>query len=194
MSKKLKQLISKNAIEDTDYFSKDFYNKCIRVEVYKNNRHSFLDKIWAKYFKPETNSVYLVRKYLYKVHSSPKGLSCRLLRKKLMTKYGIHVSTNTRIGLGLDIRHPSTIMITNATIGKNCILFHNVTIGAKYEEANADNSPIIGDNVTFFSNSACYGKIRIANNVRLGSYCCAFCDISEPGVYIGIGKRIKKIG
>lgn len=137
-------------MEDKEYFSKAFLKECIKVEVYKNNRLNIFGKIYARYFRPETNSCYLIRKYLYKLHQKPNSIICDKLRIKLMTKYGIHVSPNTRIGKGLDIRHPSTIMITNAKIGQNCVLFHNVTIGAKHYDADYDNSPTIGDNVTFF--------------------------------------------
>ena len=180
-------------MEDLDYFSKSFYKNCIKTEVFKSKKCSLLKKIWFKYFKPETNSVYLIRKYLYKTHHSPRGLAHRFLRTKLITKYGIHVSQNTRIGFGLDIRHPSNIMITNAQIGENCTIFHSVTIGAKYKEADINNSPIIGNNVTFFSNSACYGKIVIVDGVSLGSFSCALGDITQPGVYVGVGKDMRKI-
>lgn len=177
---------------DALFFSKSFFRKCVKEEVYKG-RKSFVERIWAKWLAPETNSVYLIRKYLYILHSRPNSIFHHLLRKKLMTKYGIHVSSNTRIDLGLKICHPSNIMITNAKIGKNCTLFHNVTIGAKYENACVDDSPIIGDNVTFFSHSSCFGKIVICDNVRLGSYCCVINDVCSSGTYIGIGKDVRKI-
>lgn len=181
-------------MEEFDYFSKKYFKECIKEEVFKKiESRSIFKRIWAKYFKPETNSVYLIRKYLYKLHSSPNSFSCRLLRVKLMSKYGIHVSSNTRIGLGLEIHHPSSIMITNAKIGRNCILFHNVTIGAKYQEAGIHNSPTIGNNVVFYSNSACYGNISICDNVSLGSFSCVISDISVAGTYVGIGKGIRRI-
>ncbi len=180
-------------MENCDYFSKKFYKKCLEVEVFKGKKHTFLKRFWLKYFNPETNSVFLIRKYIYKLHSSSRGLAHRFIRVKLMKKYNIHVSSNTRIGLGLSIRHPSNIMITNAKIGDNCVLFHNVTIGAKYEEADMDNSPVIGNDVKFFSNSACYGKVVIADGVSIGSFSCVINDILVPGVYVGIGKQIRKI-
>ena len=179
-------------MQNKDYFTKKFFKECLKVEVYKNS-NTLIGKIWARYFKPETNSVYLIRKYLYKVHSSRNKIKICLLRKKLMIRYGIHVSENTRIGLGLDIRHPSTIMITNAKIGEKCVLFHNVTIGAKHENADMENSPVIGNNVVFYSNSACYGKIAICDNVRIGSFSCATNDIVESGTYAGVADKMIKI-
>lgn len=39
-----------------------FFNECIKKEVYLDNHPSLHAKIWLKYFRPETNSVYLIKK------------------------------------------------------------------------------------------------------------------------------------
>ena len=51
--------------------TKEFYKKCIEVEVYGpfqehvNRKLNFLDKVRCKCFSPELNAVYLIRKMQY---------------------------------------------------------------------------------------------------------------------------------
>ena len=58
--------------------TKEFYKKCIEVEVYGafkecvNRELNFIDKIRCKFFSPELNAVYLIRKMQY-LHSSRMG-------------------------------------------------------------------------------------------------------------------------
>lgn len=114
---------------------KEFYKCCIEIEVYKSYKEtplSLVDKIWCRYFRPESNSVFLIRRYLYRIQ---KGGIYKIFAKfdyvRLMRRYGIFVSSGASIDIGLRIVHPTGIIITSATIGKNLTLFQNVTIGMK---------------------------------------------------------------
>ena len=43
--------------------TKDFFNACMKKEVYLDHNPRFHARIWLKYFKPETNAVYLIRRF-----------------------------------------------------------------------------------------------------------------------------------
>lgn len=51
--------------------NRNFYKKCIEVEVYGPYKESvnrdltILDKIWCRFFSPELNAVYLIRRMQY---------------------------------------------------------------------------------------------------------------------------------
>ena len=75
-----------------------------------------------------------------------------------------------------------------ATIGNNCIIFQNVTIG-RNENGHA---PIIGDNVLIGANSVIVGKVKIGNNVKIGAGCVVSIDIPDNSVAVMEHPRILK--
>lgn len=62
----------------------------------------------------------------------------------------------------------------NAVIGKNCTIYHQVTIGEGH-----DGAPRIGNDVWIGPGAKVFGNIRIGNNVRIGANCVVFADISD---------------
>lgn len=67
------------------------------------------------------------------------------------------------------------IVVThNAVIGKNCTIFHQVTIGE-----GRGGAPVIGDNVLIGAGAKIIGGIRIGNNVRIAAGCVVMEDIPD---------------
>lgn len=98
---------------------------------------------------------------------------------------GVEIKPNTKIGWGLVIYHPNSIVINpNAIIGRNFILRHGVTIGNKYNrEKNIETScPVIGDDVEVGANSTIIGPIKIGDNVVMGAN--VFVDFNIPSCSI----------
>lgn len=69
-----------------------------------------------------------------------------------------------RIGEGLAIIHGVATEIGAESIGKNCTIFQQVTIGGTIHGA-----PTIMDNVTIYAAAVVVGKITIGNNVVIGA-------------------------
>ena len=67
--------------------------------------------------------------------------------------------------------HPVGIVISKfATVGKNCTIYQNVTIGkGKFSEKNNTDVPVIGDNVVIYANSVIIGGVKIGNNAVIVS-------------------------
>ena len=77
--------------------------------------------------------------------------------------------------------HPIGIAIAKSVkIGKNCVIFQNVTIGVKNEKA-----PEIGDNVIIYPNSVIFGGVRIGNNSKIGAGSVVLHDVPENCVVAG---------
>ncbi len=108
---------------------KKTFKDYIDYEIYRpyresKGRISIFDKIWCKYLNPELNAIYLIRKkqYLEGQRGILKYIS-RFYHVKLMRRYGIHMTPGTKIGKGLRIAHPTSIVVTHCEIGENFTIY-----------------------------------------------------------------------
>ena len=77
------------------------------------------------------------------------------------------------------------IVSHNAKIGKNCTIFHQVTIG----EGNG-GAPTIGDNVLIGAGAKIVGGIRIGNDVKIGAGCVVYRDVPDGATVVCAESRI----
>ena len=166
---------------------KAFYKKCIQQEVYGNQKLNPVSKLLKKHFGATTNCVYMIRKMMYLYGRGKIGrLRSLLIRKKLMTKYSVHVYPTAEIGLGLYIPHPCSIVINGRSkIGENFVILQNCTIGTKYPNDPYGPAATIGNNVSMYANSIIIGEITVADNVTLGANSMLNKDALVPGAYFG---------
>ena len=75
-----------------------------------------------------------------------------------------------------------------ATIGKNCTIFHQVSIAQ--DEFNT--APIIGDNVLIGAGAKLLGDITIGNNVNIGANAVVVNDVPDNCTVVGIPAKIIK--
>ncbi len=101
---------------------------------------------------PEFRSIFYYRigaiKYLVQWYSPP--------RKNLI------IGTD-KIDGGLYIHLGFSSVIGAKSIGKNCMIYQQVTIGS------FRGMPVIGDNVTIASGAVIIGKVKIGDNARIGA-------------------------
>ena len=98
---------------------------------------------------------------------------------------------------GTKFPHLLGIVISRgATIGNNCIIYQNVTIGAKSVSEGdfnkTQNYPIIGNNVTIYSGAVIAGPVKIGNNVVIGANAVVLNDVPNNATVVGIPARIVK--
>ena len=85
------------------------------------------------------------------------------------------------------------VVSDGAEIGKNAVIFQQVTIGSNtLADSRKQGSPVIGDNVYIGSGAKIIGNIRIGNNVRIGANCIVVEDIEDNSVVVMNKPRIIK--
>lgn len=84
--------------------------------------------------------------------------------------FGASFATAPQLPHGLN----GIVISHNVVIGKNCRIFHQVTIGE-----GRGGAPVIGDNVLIGAGAKLIGGIRIGNNVRIGAGCVVMEDIPD---------------
>lgn len=77
------------------------------------------------------------------------------------------------------------IISCNAKVGKNCRIFHQVTIGT-----NGKGDPVIGDNVEIGAGAKVLGPIMVGNNVKIGANVVVTRDIPDNSVVKMIEPKI----
>jgi len=119
----------------------------------------------------------------------------RLQRKRLYRRWvkfwyppldSLYITTND-IGGGLFIQHGFSTYIAAESIGENCWINQQVTIGYKDDTA----SPVIGNNVTITCGAKVLGPITIGDNVVIGANAVVVKDLPPDSVWGGVPKRIK---
>lgn len=96
------------------------------------------------------------------------------------------IDKKCKIGEGLFILHGYATAIGAKSIGKNCLISQNVTIG-NYK----DGCPTILDNVKIYAGAVVIGNITIGNNVIIGANAIVNQDIPDNcTVYPAPSKKV----
>ena len=93
------------------------------------------------------------------------------------------------IGSGIIIWHGQSTIIFAKSIGKNCTVWQQVTIGRGGKEGG---TPAIGDNVKIFSGAKVLGSIKIGNNVLIGANAVVVKDVPDNCTVVGVPAYIVK--
>jgi len=111
--------------------------------------------------------------------------------RKYFLKYGLQIPTSVKVGSGLLLPHFGGIVINSgATIGVNCNILQNVTLGNTKGGKNP-GSPKIGDRVYIGPGALIVGGITIGNNVLIVGN--SFVNVDVPSNSIVIGNPAKVI-
>jgi serine O-acetyltransferase len=93
----------------------------------------------------------------------------RLVSQIMRLLTGIEIHPGAKIGRGFFIDHGMGVVIgSTAEIGKNCTMFHAVTLGGTGKHSGKRH-PTIGDNVFIGAGSILLGPIKVGNNVKIGA-------------------------
>lgn len=90
------------------------------------------------------------------------------------------------IGEGLYIQSGFATMIGAESIGRNCTIYQQVTIGW------FNGYPTILDNVTIYPGAIIIGKVTIGNNVVIGANATVFMDVPDNCTVLPGSSRIMK--
>lgn len=100
---------------------------------------------------------------------------------------GADIPVNCQIGGGLLLPHPNGVVIhPGATIGPNCLIFQQVTIGA----GGKPGFPRIGGHVDIGAGAKVLGGVTIGDHARIGANAVVTSDIPARATAVGIPARV----
>lgn len=136
---------------------------------------------------------YFLRKSAQTSKYSFAGIFYRILLRKYTYKFGIQISTPTKIGKGFYIGHFGNVVISSkAIIGNYCNISQGVTIGQIYIGSKI-GAPHIADYVWMGTNSIIVGGIKIGPHVLIAPGAFVNFDVPPHSVVVGNpGKIIPK--
>ncbi len=107
---------------------------------------------------------------------------------------GMEIHPGAKIQGGFFCDHGMAVVIgETAEIGKNCVMFHGVTIGGTGRQ-EGKRHPTIGDNVFIGTHATLLGPIQVGDNVRIGAESVVINrDVPPDCTVVGApGKIVKK--
>ena len=111
------------------------------------------------------------------------------LKHNCLPQYGDLIKKNTCF------IHPIGLVIYYANIGRNNIIFQNVTIGGKsVVNSFPEDYPTIGDNCIVFAGASILGGVTIGNNVIVGAGAVVVSNVPDNCVVAGNPAKIIKRG
>lgn len=98
------------------------------------------------------------------------------------------ISTFAEIGPGFLVAHVGGLVIGGkTTIGKNCDVRQNVTLGGNYNRTDAEGRqfPILGDNVSLGAGAVVVGPVKVGSNSIVGANSVVTRDVPEKVIVRG---------
>lgn len=121
----------------------------------------------------------------FRYHTNPIN-PIRWIYPPLSTLY---IEDNQKIGEGLVIQHGFCTIFNGESIGKNCQVWHGVTIG-KAKTGTNQRKPRIGNNVKIHCHAQVLGDIEIGDNVVIGASSVVIKSIPANCVVAGNPAKI----
>jgi serine O-acetyltransferase len=118
----------------------------------------------------------------------------RLISQVMRFLTGTEIHPGAKIGKGLFIDHAmGTVIGETSEIGKNCVMFHNVSLGGTGHH-KGKRHPTIGNNVTIGTGATLLGPIKVGNNVKIGAEAFVINrDVPSNCTVVGAPGRIVKL-
>lgn len=142
----------------------------IEIKKMKSNGAAALAELLWQW--PEFRNLFQYRNRFRRVYRT----WIRLFYKPMDTLY----LESGEIGGGLFIQHGFATMVSAASIGENCWINQQVTIGYN----GTGRPPIIGNNVMITCGAKVLGSITVGDNAVIGANAVVIRDV-EPGAKMG---------
>lgn len=143
-------------------------------------KHQFQREIWL------ISNLSEFRSLLYYRYKTSKYNPLRIIFPGMANLY---LPYSQKIGQGLVIQHGFSTIFNAEYIGKNCQVWHGVTIG-KSHSGKSMPRPVIGDNVKICCHATVLGGITIGDNVVIGAGSIVTKSIPANCVVIGNPAKI----
>lgn len=118
------------------------------------------------------------------------GLMQRVLQAiyySYLQRYGAFIGHSARIADEPCFPHSihGIFIAGNAQIGRGCVLFQQVTIGANsLPDSKGVGTPTLGDNVYVGAGAKVIGAVIVGNNCRIGANCVITHDVPDNSIVV----------
>ena len=159
-----------------------FFPEIIYKDLYRfNGKKGVLNLLSTAVRKLDFRWILLFRYY----QNLKRPFLTRWLLRRCSRKSGIQIGWHSKIGEGLVLVHCGDIAVNNEVIiGKNCTMYHGVTIGMEFRGKRKGN-PIIGNNVWIGSNACIVGNINIGDDVLIAPLAFVNFDVPAHSIVVG---------
>lgn len=152
------------------------------LKAWKSSLDGWLGFVWLFSSYLEYRNVFFVR--------------CSKVARKILSKiykgqYTLFLDMSShQVGKNLMIWHGFSTIINAQSIGANCSIWQQVTIGNKLDKG--ESKPTIGNNVKICAGAIVIGDIKIGNNVIIAAGAVVTKDIPDNCVVAGVPAKIIK--
>lgn len=124
--------------------------------------------------------------FLFRLYQSKRvHFISRILLRRCSIRTGVQIGWHSSIGEGLLLVHCGGMVVNNeAVIGKNCTLYHGVTIGMEFR-GERRGCPVIGDNVWIGSGACIVGKVTVGDDVLIAPLSFVNFDVPPHSIVLG---------
>lgn len=112
-----------------------------------------------------------------------------IIQKLIYIVYGLEIVIGSDYGGGLYIAHPVGTVIAAWTMGENCSIISNVTIGMR----NEWKFPRIGNRVFIGAGARVLGDIQVGNDAIIGANAVIIDNVPDGATIVGIPGRVTRI-
>jgi serine O-acetyltransferase len=107
---------------------------------------------------------------------------------------GVEIHPGAQIGPGFFIDHGTgTVVGETAIIGRDCVLFHNVTLGGTGKHGGKRH-PTLEDNVYIGTGAVILGPVTVGSNTRVGAESFVFMkDVPANCTVVGTPARMVRL-
>ena len=143
-------------------------------------------------WEPNRRLLHTIRSYQSWTGKGPVGrLMCKIRvfeHRFWSVVTGADIPLGCRIGGGLLLTHPNGVVIhPSATIGPNCLIFQQVTIGTG---GPLPGAPTLGGHVDVGAGAKILGGVTIGDHARIGANAVVLRDVPAGATAVGIPAKI----
>ena len=161
-------------------------------------------KLKEDYYINNKGKKVIIILFIYRLGNKVWNLENKYIRKLLLSileiiyqifvyfPYHIEIPFSAEIDGGLRLPHQHNIVLNGKVkIGKNCTLYHQVTLGMN-DFLPYPNAPVIGDNVYIGAGAKIIGNVKISDNCKIGANAVVVKDLLKGEVAISKQTVIRK--